>query len=106
MNASLDPSQLKFGVGQPVSRKEDPVLLRGEGRYSDDLALPDQTYGVMVRSPYGHGVLNGIDTRQAVAMPGVLAIYTGSDLKAAGLGPMPVSVTQKNRDGSAARVPI
>jgi carbon-monoxide dehydrogenase large subunit len=44
----------------------------------------------MVRSPYGHGVLNGIDTRQAAIMPGVLAIYTGSDLQAAGLGPMPV----------------
>jgi carbon-monoxide dehydrogenase large subunit len=105
MNAPLDPSQLKFGVGQPVSRKEDPVLLRGEGRYSDDFTLPGQAYGVMVRSPYGHGVLNGIDTRQAATMPGVLAIYTGNDLKAAGLGPMPISVTQKNRDGSAARVP-
>jgi aerobic carbon-monoxide dehydrogenase large subunit len=106
MNAALGPSQLKFGIGQPVSRKEDPVLLRGEGQYSDDLALPGQVYGVMVRSPYGHGVLNGVDTTQAAGMSGVLAIYTGGDLQAAGLGPMPVSVTQKNRDGSAAHVPI
>ena len=53
MNAPFDPSLLlteKFAVGQPVSRKEDPVLLRGEGRYSDDLNRPGQLYGVMVRS--------------------------------------------------------
>jgi len=105
MNASLNSSLLKFGIGQPVSRKEDPVLLRGEGRYTDDLSLPRQAYGVMVRSPYGHGVLNGIDTTEAATMPGVLAIYTGRDLETAGLGPMPVSVGQKNRDGSPARLP-
>ena len=105
MNAPIDPSQLKFGIGQPVSRKEDPVLLRGEGRFTDDLVLPGQAYAAVVRSPYAHGVLNGIDTGGAAAMPGVLAILTGRDLEAAGVGPMPVSVGQKNRDGSAARVP-
>jgi carbon-monoxide dehydrogenase large subunit len=51
MNAPLDPSQLKFGIGQPVPRKEDPVLLRGEGRFTDDLALPGQAHAAMVRSP-------------------------------------------------------
>jgi carbon-monoxide dehydrogenase large subunit len=105
MNVPLDPSQIRFGIGQPVSRKEDPVLLRGEGRYSDDLALPGQVHAVMVRSSYAHGVIRGIDTAEAVQMPGVLAIYTGRDLEAAGLGPMPASVGQKNRDGSAARTP-
>jgi aerobic carbon-monoxide dehydrogenase large subunit len=53
MNAPFDPTFLtneKFAVGQPVSRKEDPVLLRGEGRYTDDFNLPRQLYGVMVRS--------------------------------------------------------
>jgi carbon-monoxide dehydrogenase large subunit len=105
MNLPLDPAQLKFGIGQPVSRKEDPLLLRGEGRYSDDLVLPDQVHAAMVRSPYAHGVLNGIDTSEAATMPGVLAIYTGRDLAAAGLGPMPASVGQKNRDGSPPHVP-
>ncbi|WP_424137919.1 xanthine dehydrogenase family protein molybdopterin-binding subunit [Roseomonas chloroacetimidivorans] len=105
MNAPIDPSRLKFGIGQPVSRKEDPVLLRGQGRYSDDLALPGQVYAVMVRSPYAHGVLNGIDMTEAAAMPGVLAIYTGRDLEAAGIGPMPLLIGQKNRDGSAPRPP-
>ncbi len=105
MNVPLDPSLVKFGIGQSVSRKEDPVLLRGEGRYTDDLSLPGQAYGVMVRSQYGHGILNGVDTTEAATLPGVLAIYTGHDLEAAGLGPMPVSVGQKNRDGSPARLP-
>jgi carbon-monoxide dehydrogenase large subunit len=101
MNAPLDPSLLKFGIGQPVPRKEDPVLLRGEGRFTDDLALPGQAHAAVVRSPYAHGVLNGIDTGEAAAMPGVLAILTGRDLEAAGLGPMPVSVAR--RTGTAAR---
>ena len=52
---------MKFGVGQPVLRKEDPTLLRGEGRYTDDLNLPGQAYAVMVRSRHAHGILQGID---------------------------------------------
>jgi carbon-monoxide dehydrogenase large subunit len=62
MNAPFDPGLLmseKFAVGQPVSRKEDPVLLRGEGRYTDDLSRPGQLYGVMVRSRIAHGVVRG-----------------------------------------------
>ncbi|MCR0981898.1 xanthine dehydrogenase family protein molybdopterin-binding subunit [Roseomonas populi] len=106
MNAPIDPSRLKFGIGQPVSRKEDPVLLRGEGRYSDDLSLPGQAHAVMVRSPYAHGVIRGIEVAEALAMPGVLAVITGRDLEAAGIGPMPVGITQKNRDGSPARTAV
>ncbi|MBI0538940.1 xanthine dehydrogenase family protein molybdopterin-binding subunit [Roseomonas sp. KE2513] len=105
MNVSLDPSQMKFGIGQPVSRKEDPVLLRGEGRYSDDLSLPGQAHAVMVRSPFAHGTIRGIDTEAARAMPGVLAIVTGADLEAAGIGPMSLTVGQKNRDGSPPHLP-
>ncbi|MBS0541307.1 MAG: hypothetical protein JSR47_21260, partial [Proteobacteria bacterium] len=55
----------KFGVGQPVSRMEDPTLLRGKGSYTDDQNLPGQAYAVMVRSKYAHGLLKGIDTAQA-----------------------------------------
>lgn len=95
MNAALDPSQIKFGIGQPVSRKEDPVLLRGEGRYSDDLSLPGQAHAVMVRSPFAHGTIRGIDTEAARTMPGVLAVITGADLEAAGIGPMSLTVGQK-----------
>jgi carbon-monoxide dehydrogenase large subunit len=82
----IDPSQLKFGIGQPVSRNEDPILLRGDGRYTDDLQLAGQLWCVMVRSPYAHGVLKGIDTAAASEVPGVLGVYTGADLASAGYG--------------------
>lgn len=104
MNILTPPSE-RFAIGQPVPRKEDPVLLRGEGRYTDDLDLPGQAHAVVVRSPYAHGILNGIETAEAAAMPGVLAVLTGRDLVAAGLGPMPANPMHRNRDGSAPRVP-
>ena len=83
-----DLSLVKFGVGQPVPRKEDPTLLRGEGRYTDDINLPGQVYAVMVRSKHAHGIFKGIDIAEAKAMPGVLAILAAADLDAAGFGPL------------------
>src|SRR5262245_39236241 len=65
----------KFGIGQSVPRTEDPRLLRGEGRYTDDVNLPGQLHAVIVRSRYAHGTLRGIDTAEARAMPGVVAVY-------------------------------
>jgi carbon-monoxide dehydrogenase large subunit len=103
MNAPFDPALLteeKFAVGQPVSRKEDPVLLRGEGRYTDDLSRPGQLYGVMVRSRIAHGVLRAVDADAARDMPGVRAVITAADLDAAGIRDMP-AVGGKHRDGSA-----
>lgn len=91
---------MKYGIGQPVTRSEDPKLLRGEGNYTDDVNLDGQAYGVMVRSPYAHGNLNGIDTTEASAAPGVIAILTGADLDAAGLGTMKCGLPLKGRDGS------
>ncbi|OYW09764.1 MAG: carbon monoxide dehydrogenase, partial [Acidiphilium sp. 37-67-22] len=93
------PATGRFAIGQPVSRSEDPVLLRGEGRYTDDLDRQGQLYGVAVRSGVAHGILRGIDTTAAAAMPGVAAIITGADIVAAGFGPMPAA-TSRNRDGS------
>lgn len=95
----------KFAVGQPVSRKEDPVLLRGEGQYSDDLALPGQAYGVIVRSRHAHGILSSINTDEARALPGVLAIITHADMQAAGVGALPASMSGQNRDGTPLRNP-
>ena len=77
----------RFAIGQPVPRNEDPVLLRGEGHYADDVSLPGQAYAVMVRSRYAHGVIRRIDAAAARAMPGVLAVYTAADLAAGGIGP-------------------
>jgi carbon-monoxide dehydrogenase large subunit len=102
MNAPFDPALLmneKFAVGQPVSRKEDPVLLRGEGRYTDDLNRPGQLYGVMVRSRVAHGVLRSVDSSAARDMAGVRAIITAADLDHAGIRNMPAAAG-KNRDGS------
>jgi aerobic carbon-monoxide dehydrogenase large subunit len=96
---------MKFGVGQPVPRKEDPTLLRGEGRYTDDINLPGQAHAVMVRSRYAHGILKGIDTRAAVAMPGVLAVLTAADLDAAGFGPLRCPMNIPQRDGSPMKTP-
>ncbi len=88
-----------FAIGQPVARAEDPVLLRGEGRYTDDMNLPGQVYAAMVRSHVAHGVLRALDVGSTKAMPGVLAVYTVADLKAAGIKPMPANVSGQNHDG-------
>jgi carbon-monoxide dehydrogenase large subunit len=103
MNVRIDDEKLatmKFAVGQPVTRAEDPRLLRGEGRYTDDVNRPGQVWCAMVRSPVAHGVLRGIDADAARAMPGVLAVYTAADLAAAGYSPMPYRVALKGRNGS------
>src|SRR5262249_58543066 len=76
----------KFAIGQAVPRAEDPMLLRGHGRYTDDVSLPGQTHAVMVRSRNGHGLIRAIKTEAARAMPGVLAVYTAGDLE--GYGPL------------------
>ncbi len=94
-------SQTKFGVGQPVRRSEDPKLVRGEGRYTDDIGLAGQAYAVMVRSSVAHGVIRGIDTAAAKTMPGVLAVLTGVDLK--DYGGLKCTLPLKNRDGSPLR---
>ena len=60
-----DPTMMKFGIGQPVPRQEDPTLLQGRGRYTDDISVEGQAWCVMVRSPYAHGVINRIGTEAA-----------------------------------------
>ncbi len=92
----------KFAIGQSVRRVEDPRLLRGFGRYSDDVSLAHQAYAVVVRSPHAHAVIRSIDTSAACQASGVLAVLTGADLAADGLGDLPTDKTRKRRDGSAA----
>ena len=93
-----DPTMMKFGIGQPVPRQEDPTLLQGRGRYTDDISVDGQAWCVMVRSPYAHGVINRIGTEAAKAMPGVLGVFTAADL--AEYGPMRSVLPLKNKDGS------
>src|SRR6266478_5212284 len=90
----------RFAIGQPVPRSEDPVLLRGDGKYADDISLPGQAYAVMVRSPYAHGIIRGVDAAAARAMPGSLAVHTAADLAAGGIGPLPPRQVMNNRDGT------
>ena len=89
----------KYGVGQPVRRKEDDTLVRGKGRYTDDFNLPGQAHAVIVRSTHAHGVIRGINIDAARAMPGVLGVWTGEDLDAAGYGPFTCGLPLKSRDG-------
>jgi len=101
MNVQDDPQALalmKFGIGQPVPRSEDPTLVRGQGRYTDDIKLPGEAYAVIVRSRVAHGVIKGIDTSAARSMPGVLGVYTGADLTH--YGTLKCIVPFNNRDGT------
>jgi len=72
------------GMGHRMKRKEDPRFLQGKGRYVDDVKLPGMVYMDLVRSPYAHAKILKIDASEALAMPGVLAVITGEDLKKAG----------------------
>ena len=93
----------KFAIGQSLPRSEDPMLLRGQGRYTDDVSLPGQAYAVMVRSRNAHGVIRAIAIEAASAVPGVLGVYTAADLQS--YGPLKCVVPFKNRDGSPMKKP-
>ncbi|WP_137180524.1 xanthine dehydrogenase family protein molybdopterin-binding subunit [Roseomonas sp. AR75] len=90
----------KFGLSQSVRRVEDPRLLTGRGRYTDDISMPGQAFGVVLRSPHAHARIESLDVAAAKATPGVLAVITGADMKAAGLGELPCMIPLKSRDGT------
>jgi carbon-monoxide dehydrogenase large subunit len=91
----------EFALGQPVPRFEDPRLLRGGGRYVDDMVFPRMAFGHVLRSPHAHARIRSIDTRRAKQMPGVLAVLTGADWREAGWGDLPVPDGMRRRDGAA-----
>ena len=91
----------KFGVAQPVRRVEDPRLLLGHGRYTDDIAVSGEAIAVVLRSPHAAATIVSIDAAAARGLPGVLAVYTGADLEADGIGGIPCAIPLKNRDGTA-----
>ena len=88
------------GIGQPVRRKEDFRLLTGRGSFVDDLALPELAHAVIVRSPHAHARIVSVDKAAALAAPGVLAVLTGADYLADGLGADPARCWA---DGAARR---
>ena len=90
----------EFAIGQGVSRFEDPRLVRGGGRYTDDIKLPGLVHGIVLRSPHAHAKIRSIDIAAAKTAPGVLAVLTSADIKTAGYGDLPVPGGLKRRDGS------
>jgi carbon-monoxide dehydrogenase large subunit len=87
-------------MGASVKRREDRRFLLGKGKYTDDVSLPDQSHAVFVRSPYAHAAIRSIDTSAARSAPGVLAVLTGDDVAADGLGGIPCGWMIKNKDDS------
>ena len=92
----------KFAVGQSVRRLEDPRLIQGLGRYSDDVVLSREARAVLARSPHAHARIRTIDTSAALKAPGVLAVLTATELAADGVGNLPTDRGRKRRDGSPA----
>lgn len=105
MSAALNEAAVRFGSGQAVRRVEDPALVTGQGRYTDDVPVPGQLQLLFLRSPHAHADIVSIDVTSALAVPGVVAIYTGADLVAAGVKPMPTRLPFRRPDGAAAASP-
>ena len=104
-SSTNDMNAESFGISQHVLRREDVRLLTGGGAYSDDVSLPGEAFAAFLRSPFGHGAIRNVDTDAARAAPGVLAVFTGDDLAAAGIGPLPNATPFKSSDGSPIIVP-
>ena len=90
----------KFGIGQSAARSEDGRFLRGLGRYIDDLRLPRLTHAYLLRSPHAHARIERLATDAAAALPGVLAVLTGAEYRAAGYRPLPCVGKIENADGT------
>jgi len=90
----------QFGISQHVTRREDARLLVGDGAYADDTGFEGQLFAAFLRAPIGHGLIRNIDTSEAAASPGVVGVFTGQDLKDAGVGVIPNVTPFVNRDGS------
>ena len=99
----------KYGVGQPVRRTEDPRLLTGRGKFNDDYIVDDAAQSYVLRSPHAHADIVSIDTTAAKAAPGVLGVFTGTDLAADGMGgfpgPPPFFASLTKPDGSPLSYP-
>ena len=86
-------------IGKPVRREEDFRLLRGRGRYADDVNAPGQARAHVLRSPHAHAEIRGIEVGAALRSDGVLAVLTGADLAARGLGAPTPALVGRRADG-------
>src|SRR5262245_3304985 len=85
-----------FGSG--IKRREDPRLLTGQGKFTDDVVLPGTVNMIVVRSPYAHARIKTIAATRARSLPGVLGVFTGADMKDAGFGNIPCAWVVPNSD--------
>lgn len=92
------------GIGARVKRKEDKRFLLGKGKYTDDIRVENQSYGAFVRSPHAHARIKGIDASAAMAMDGVIAVHTGPELKADGIGDIITGWAITSKDGEAMKI--
>jgi carbon-monoxide dehydrogenase large subunit len=90
----------RFGIGQPVRRREDKRFITGAGRFTDDINLPGQAWGYVLRSPHAHARIRAIDLAAAQAAPGVLGIFTIADLDADGVAEIPTQAKVPGKGGS------
>ena len=88
------------GIGAAVRRKEDQRFITGKGHYTDDISRPGQTHAFFVRSPHAHAKIKKIDSKSAAAMPGVLAILTGTELAADKINSLICGWMVLSKDGS------
>ena len=88
------------GIGVRVARKEDKRFITGGGRYTDDMVVPGMKHAAFVRSPHAHAAIRKIDSRAAESMPGVIAVLTGKQLKADGIGNLICGWAITSKDGS------
>jgi carbon-monoxide dehydrogenase large subunit len=95
-----DISIEQFGIGQPVKRREDQRFLTGAGHFTDDIDLPGQAWGYVLRSPHAHAKIVSIATAAAKRSPGVLAVYTIADLDAESIQEIPTQVDVPGKDGT------
>ncbi len=100
MNEKFETHHAAHGIGQPVARFEDPRLLRGEGRFIHDIAVPGMAHLAYVRSPHPHARIVSIDATDALAAAGVLGVFTIEDLERDGVGTTAPSIKRSRPDGS------
>ena len=96
----------QFGIGQPLRRKEDPRLLQGQGRFTDDVNIEGQLWAAFLRSPHAHADIVSIDLAPARAAPGVAAVFTCADLDADGVPDMPCEVELADLSGAPMWKPL
>ena len=99
-------TQNETGIGAPVRRREDARFITGTGTYTDDINQPGQVFAAFVRSPYARARIESVDSTEALAVPGVLSVLTGTDMAADGLGDLPCGRLVRTRSNSRAAISL